>query len=190
MFQKSRILVVATMAAGTIGLWASAAVAGTGGDNGGLVNLSHNQVPLQGCGNEIPVNVLGVQVPIDRIAASLGLLNPEPAAADQDSSCQQGSMQGNDPSQDSLRASASRYSMSGAGWGWHFSGGATGDNGGLVNLSHNQVPVQVCNNRIPVNVLGVQVPVSELAGALGLVSPGGVTAVQDSGCKQGSGQSN
>ncbi len=95
MFQKSRILVVATMAAGTIGLWASAAVAGTGGDNGGLVNLSHNQVPLQGCGNEIPVNVLGVQVPVSELAGALGLVSPGGVTAVQDSGCKQGSGQSN-----------------------------------------------------------------------------------------------
>jgi hypothetical protein len=189
MFQKSRVLAVATIAAGTIGLCASAASASTGpsGDAGGLANLSHNQVPLQGCGNEIPVNVLGVQVPVDRVAADLGLLSTGTNAADQDSSCQQLAAQKNAPSAEGQ--SASVYSMRGNGWGWHYAG-PSGDSGGLVNVSHNQVPVQVCNNRVPVNVLGVQVPVDEIAGALGILSPGSVVSAQDSSCKQGSGQSN
>ena len=188
MFQKSRVFAVAAIAAGTIGLWGSAAYAysGPSGDNGGLANVSHNQVPIQGCGNEVPVNVLGVQVPVDRVAASLGLLNTAPAAASQDSSCSQGSVQANDSAR---HTDARVYSMSGNGWAWHYSG-PSGDNGGLVNLSHNQVPVQVCNNHVPVNVLGVQVPVDQIAGALGILSPGGVVAAQDSSCKQGSAQSN
>lgn len=104
MFQKSRVLAVAALAAGTIGLWASAASAGTGpsgsfagpsGDNGGLANLSHNQVPLQGCGNEVPVNVLGVQVPVDQVAGALGLLSPGSVVGAQDSSCKQASGQNN-----------------------------------------------------------------------------------------------
>ena len=66
MFTKSRVFAVAAIASGTIGLWGSAAYADSGpsGDNGGLANLSHNQVAGQACGNEIPVNVLGVQVPV------------------------------------------------------------------------------------------------------------------------------
>lgn len=197
MFQKSRVLAVAAMAAGTIGLWASAASAGTGtaigpsGDNGGLANLSHNQVPLQGCGNEVPVNVLGVQVPVDRIAAAIGLLSTEPAAAAQDSSCKQGAAQNNMTSsvrvKKPMRARA--VHMAGRGWSFTFKG-ASGDNGGLVNVSHNQVPVQVCNNRVPVNVLGVQVPVDQVAGALGILSPGSEMGAQNSSCKQASGQNN
>lgn len=192
MFQKSRILAVAALAAGTVGLSASAAFAGSvngpSGDNGGLVNVSHNQVPIQGCGNDVPVNVLGVQVPVNRVAAALGLLSTEPNAAAQDSSCKQGSAQDNssDPSAQSQRATAH---MSGNGWGWSYTG-PSGDNGGLVNVSHNQVPVQICNNHVPVNVLGVQVPVDEIAGALGILSPGSVVSAQNSSCKQGSVQDN
>jgi hypothetical protein len=203
MFQKSRVLVVAAMAAGAIGLWASAASAGTGsasgpsGDNGGLANLSHNQVPVTGCGNEIPVNVLGVQVPIDRVAAALGLLSTEPAGAAQDSSCKQGAAQNNTTASATVtktvtakkQMSARVYHMSGKGWNWSYKG-AAGDNGSLVNVSHNQVPLQLCNNRVPVNVLGVQVPADQIAGALGILSPGSVMGAQDSSCKQASGQNN
>ena len=101
MFQKSRVLAVAAMAAGTIGLCASAASAGTytgpSGDNGGLVNLSHNQVPLQGCNNFVPVNVLGVQVPVNRAAGALGLLwGSGTTTAGQNESCKQASAQANE----------------------------------------------------------------------------------------------
>jgi hypothetical protein len=201
MFQKSRVLAVAAMAAGTIGLWASAASAGTGtvigssGDNGGLVNLSHNQVPLQACGNEVPVNVLGVQVPVDRIAAALGLLSTEPAAAAQNSGCKQGAAQNNTTAsvriKKDMRARGDRMRGRDRDRGRSFTfKGTSGDNGGLVNVSHNQVPLQVCNNRVPVNVLGVQVPVDQVAAALGILSPGGEVGAQNSSCKQASGQNN
>ncbi|HEY2574904.1 MAG TPA: hypothetical protein VGI74_01210 [Streptosporangiaceae bacterium] len=174
MFQKSRVLAVAAMAVGAIGLWASAASAGTGpsGDNGGLVNVSHNQVPVMACGNEVPVNVLGVQAVVDRVAEAVGLQNTQPVTAIQDSSCKQGAVQAN--------ATPSKKPGN----------GPSGDNGGLVNVSHNQVPLQVCNNHVPVNVAGVQVPVDQVAGALGILSPGSVAGGQDSSCKQASGQEN
>lgn len=199
MFQKSRILAVATMAAGTIGLCASAASAGTyngpSGDNGGLVNISHNQVPLQGCNNQVPVNVLGVQVPVNRGTGALGaLLGEATAASSQNESCKQASAQDNSMSQDPQRALAHYQSahccqMSGDGWSWSYEG-PSGDNGGLVNLSHNQVPVQVCNNRVPVNVLGVQVPVDTIAAALGIAAPASTVTSQNSTCDQGSSQQN
>jgi hypothetical protein len=196
MFQKSRILAVAALTAGTVGLWASAAYAGTytgpSGDNGGLVNASHNQVVGQACQDEVPVNVLGVQVPVWDAAASLGLLSTEPNPAVQTSGCKQAQMQTNDPATDSMRASTSKmstYHMDGNGWGWSYTG-PSGDNGGLVNVSHNQVPLQVCNDTVPVNVLGVQVPVDQIAGALGILSTSSQLSVQHSSCQQGSAQAN
>ena len=190
MFPKTRILAVAVLAAGTVGLSASAAFAGTfsgpSGDTGGLVNASHNQVPLQGCGNDVPVNALGVQVPVNRVSGALGLLSTAPGAANQDSGCTQAAAQTNQPA---AQAQAATYQASGNGWGWTYSG-PSGDSGGLVNASHNQVPVQVCNNQVPVNALGVQVPVDEIAGALGILSPGSVLAGQSSACTQGSVQGN
>ncbi|MGH3159579.1 MAG: hypothetical protein ACRDNF_23810 [Streptosporangiaceae bacterium] len=195
MFQKSRILAVAALTAGTVGLWASAAYAGTyngpGGDSGGLVNASHNQVVGQACQDEVPVNVLGVQVPVWDAAASLGLLSTAPNPADQTSACKQAQVQANAPATDSQRAMGkmSSYKMSGNGWGWSYNG-PSGDNGGLVNVSHNQVPLQVCNDTVPVNVLGVQVPVDQIAGALGILSTSSQVAVQNSSCKQGSAQAN
>jgi hypothetical protein len=196
MFQKSRILAVAALSAGTVGLWASAAYAGTyngpAGDNGGLLNASHNQVAGQVCGNDVPVNVLGVQVPVNRVSAALGLLSTGPDASGQDSSCHQPSVQSNDPTADSQRAKGgkmSSYKMSGNGWGWSYNG-PSGDNGGLVNVSHNQVPIQACNNTVPVSVLGVQVPLDQLAGALGILSTSDVVSAQNSSCHQPSAQAN
>lgn len=67
-------------------------------------------------------------------------------------------------------------------------GDHAGLNGGLVNLSGNQVPVQLCNDNVPVNVIGGQVPVSDLSAALGLLSSGNSSSSQDSSCHQGSAQ--
>lgn len=47
-----------------------------GGDfDAGLINVADNttQVPVQVCNNNVPVNVLGVQVPLNDVAGSLGL---------------------------------------------------------------------------------------------------------------------
>src|SRR5579875_1533904 len=166
MFSKRRVLAVAAATAGMIGMWAPAAFAGTGGDAGGLVNVSHNQVPIQACGNFVPVNGVGGQVPITGIDGSLGLLSAGGRISSRaDKGCHQPAAQRNDP--------------------------AGGDAGGLVKVSHNQVPVQVCNNTVPVNGVGGQVPVSDIAGALGILSAPGVTAAaQDSSCHQPAAQDN
>ncbi len=196
---KSRAFAVAAAAAGVIGIWAPAASAaygpsytGSSGDNGGVVNVAHNQVPVQACNNEVPVNVLGVQVPVNHASGALGLLNLGPVASDQDSSCHQASAQSNAPAGHDMRAKDMSAKDKGPQWGpgaWHYAG-SRGDNGGVVNLSHNQVPIQACNNEVPVNVLGVQVPVNQIAAALGLLSPGGAIAVQDSSCHQAQAQAN
>jgi len=44
-------------------------------------------------------------------------------------------------------------------------GGPSGfNNDSILNLSGNQIPIQLCNNDIPVNVAGVQVPVDGVSG--------------------------
>ena len=97
---KSRAFALAAVTAGVIGVWAPAAMAATSpsssGDNAGLVNISHNQVPIQGCNDNVPVNVLGVQVPVYDVVAALGILAPVTGStAGQDTSCHQGSAQAN-----------------------------------------------------------------------------------------------
>ena len=56
---------------------AYAASGPSGFNNDSLLNVSGNQVPLQGCNNDIPVNagVLAGQVPLSDISALLGLVN-------------------------------------------------------------------------------------------------------------------
>ena len=95
---KSRAFAVAAVTAGVIGMWAPAAMASTGpsGDNAGVANVSHNQVPIQACNDEVPVNVLGVQVPVYDVVAALGVLAPVSGTfAGQDTSCHQNSLQAN-----------------------------------------------------------------------------------------------
>ena len=64
-----------------------------GDDSHGLVNLADNNVnvPIQACGNDVPVNVLGVQVPnlTAELTGALGLLGSADATSAQtiDRSC-------------------------------------------------------------------------------------------------------
>jgi hypothetical protein len=183
MFGKSRALALAVATAGVIGFaapMASAATVGTGpGDNGGLVNVSHVQVPVQVCGNNVPVNVIGGQLPVDGLAGSIGLFSPgSTTTANQDKSCHLKNKQDNN-------AYLPGCTTCGG-------GGAVvpaSDSGGLVNVSHVQVPVQVCNNNIPVNVIGLQVPLSDISAALGLGNQmSKTTSNQDSSCHLKNGQ--
>ena len=197
---KSRAFAVAAAAAGVIGMWAPAASAVTGpvsGDNGGVVNISHNQVPIQACNNYVPVNVVGIQVPVDKVAGSLGLLTAgTTTVTKQDTSCHQPSAQANGGPGHHEMAAKTMSAKSDKGWegtkGWHMAGPASGDNGGAVNISHNQVPIQVCNNYVPVNgPFAIQVPVNDVAAALGILAPASSqVTVQDSSCHQAQAQKN
>jgi hypothetical protein len=193
---KSRTLAVAAATVGLIGLWAPMAMASTAGDhaglNGGLVNLSGNQVPVQLCNDYVPVNVIGGQVPLNGIAAALGLLSSGNTTAHSNTSCHQGSAQGSRDEQ------AASWTPSGTGctqcnsddpaWGESSHGDHAHENGGLVNVTHNQVPLQLCNDEVPVNVIGGQVPVNGLSAALGLLSSGNTNSSADNSCHQGSAQ--
>jgi hypothetical protein len=48
---------------------------------GGLVNATNNQVPVQGCGNEILANAAGGQVPLTGLAGALAFLSPSAVTA-------------------------------------------------------------------------------------------------------------
>lgn len=181
MIVKSRAIAVAVAAAGVVGFGAPVANAATTafgpGDNGGLVNVSHDQVPVQVCGNDVPVNVLGGQVPVHGVGAALGVLTAgSSTTSNQDNSCHMMNGQNN-----------AAYVG-----GWGMDGRKVipaSDNGGLVNVSHVQVPVQVCNNTVPVNVIGVQVPLDQLTGALGLgTANSSTTSNQNNSCHLKNGQ--
>lgn len=93
-----------------------------------------------------------------------------------------------------LGASSGMASASTSGHGdWGHHPDHHGQSSSLVDLSHNQVPIQACHNQVPVNALGVQVPVHDVTGALGLGvlgSAGEGHAAQDAPCNQGSAQHN
>ncbi|HZR51836.1 MAG TPA: hypothetical protein VFB06_20270 [Streptosporangiaceae bacterium] len=200
---KNRAFALAVATAATIGLGAPAASAATfgGGGNGNssLINVSNNQVPVQACNDYVAVNVLGVQVPLQSIAAALSVLSPGDTFAAQNSSCAQATIQDNgredrawgsdDPDTKLMRAVADDPDSES--WGHHHGDGDHGNgNRSLVNVSNNQVPVQLCNDTVAVNVLGVQVPASGLSGALGVLSSGDTKSRQNSSCGQLTGQRN
>lgn len=62
----------------------------------------------------------------------------------------------------------------------------------LIDLSHNQIPIQICHNQIPVNVLGVQVPINDVDADLGAALLGGGEAkgMRDASCHQPAAQQN
>jgi hypothetical protein len=192
---KSRAFAVAAVTAGVIGVWAPAAMASTSpsGDNAGVVNISHNQVPVQACNDNVPVNVLGVQVPVNHVTGAGNLLSPgSTSAAGQDTSCHQASRGTVPGPRDAGSAAGTQHTSDPAG-PINAPGrpSSSGDNAGLINISHNQVPLQACNDEVPVNVLGVQVPVYDVVAALGILAPvSGSTASQDTSCHQAAAQAN
>jgi hypothetical protein len=159
------------------------------GNSAGVINVAHDQVPVQACNDDVPVNVLGVQVPVKNVSGAGNLLSPgATTASGQDSSCHQASSQGN-------AGGTGTATQAGADDTASTSNGTSdpnsGNSAGVVNLSHDQVPLQACNDQVPVNVLGVQVPVYDVVAALGILAPvSGTVAGQDTSCHQSSAQSN
>ena len=172
---------------------AHAASGPSGFNNDSLVNVSGNQVPVQVCNNDIPVNagVLASQVPLSDISVLLGLVNTGNESSSVNRDCSQ------KPAQSTTSTTTTGNSTStGAGAKAPASHGPKGTSGfnndSLVNASNNQVPVQACNNDIPVNAgLGViQLPVDGVSGALGLLSTGSVTSTVTRHCDQTPSQTN
>jgi hypothetical protein len=165
MLKKTHALALAAATVGLIGFTAPLASAATmhghgGGSQGGLVNLSGNQVPVQVCGNDVDGNVAGGQVPAEGDAVVGSLLSPgsvTKSKATDNRGCQMVNNQsGNGKSK-----------------------------GGLLNAAGNQIPLQGCGNQVMANGLGGQVPLTGLSGALALLSPASITsshALQNQGC--------
>jgi hypothetical protein len=118
------------------------------GSVNGLVNVTDNNVhiPLQGCNNFVPVNVLGGQGAGEQVnlSGALGLFDADPGAestAKNSKNCAQASTQDDDDDDSNTN--------------------------GLVNVTDNDIhaPVQACNNYVPVNVLGGQGSGEEVTGA-------------------------
>jgi hypothetical protein len=208
MFGKRRTLALAVATAGLIGMSATmaSAAATPGGDGAGLLNISHNQVPVQLCNDYVPVNVIGVQVPADGLAGALGILSPARyTIAKSDTSCHQKALSADNNGRKSVyhvmsapMTSTGCPTSCGTTPGYGAApttvivnhDGSHGDWGGLVNVSDNELPIQACNISVPVNGIGVQVPLQHIAGGIGILSPGNTSATDDSSCHSDTAQAN
>ena len=135
------------------------------------MNASGNQLPVQVCNNDIPVNagVLAGQIPLSDISAVLGLLSTNTVSSSVTRDCTQTPTQTN--TQTTTTGNTTDNAKGPMVPGGHGPNDTSGfNNDSLVNASGNQLPVQLCNNDIPVNAgLGVvQVPVDGVSGALGI----------------------
>lgn len=104
-----KIALVAATAVAALGFGAPAASASIGhvsagyghdwekdGEESALLNVSENNIgPFQICHNDIPINAVGIQVPINDLAAALGLLGSDGNAATQVKTCNQNTAQDN-----------------------------------------------------------------------------------------------
>jgi hypothetical protein len=170
-------------------MWAPAASAVTGpSHDDGVVNISHDQVPVQACNDGIPVGTVRAVTALNDVAGAIGALRSGKTDVSKDASCNQSSMQVSDPTKpertkdagtkemaygtkskesDPARKSASPY---------------YGD-GGVVNISHDQVPIQACND-----TLGAAKAFAAISAALSMPSPEDVLVSKASSCHQGSAQ--
>jgi hypothetical protein len=222
MSRKNRAFALAVATAALVGVSVPVANAATFGgptsgfNNDSLLNASGNQVPLQACNNDIPVNagVLAGQLPLSDISAILGLVNSGSLTSSVTRNCTQTPSQaitsttstgntvtttthgpmGSDEHGNGDRCGCDHNSGSDHNSGHRGTSAPTSgfNNDSLVNLSNNQLPVQACNNDIPVNAgLGVvQVPVDGVSGALGLLNSGPISSSVTRNCAQAPTQTN
>ena len=102
MSRKNRAFAHAVATAALVGVSAPVASAATfagptGFNNDSLINVSGNQVPLQACNNDVPVNagVGAIQVPVEDVSGLAGLLNTAPITSTINKSCAQTPTQNN-----------------------------------------------------------------------------------------------
>jgi len=198
MSRKNRAFALAVATAALVGLSAPVAHAAgpnntSGFNNDSLVNASGNQLPIQACNNDIPVNagVLAGQIPLSDISAVLGLLSTNTVSSSVTRDCTQTPTQTNTQTTTTGNTTDNvKGPMVPGGHGPNDTSGFNNDS--LVNASGNQLPVQLCNNDIPVNAgLGVvQVPVDGVSGALGILDTGNVTSTVTRSCTQTPTQTN
>jgi hypothetical protein len=194
---KNRAFALAIATAALVGFAAPAASAASnpsGFNNDSIADVSGNQVPLQACNNDIPVNagVLAGQLGLSDISALLGLVNTGSSTTNDNRNCTQTPSQ-MDPS--TTTTSSTSTDPSNGGKGDHCGCNASDDttssddsantsgfnNDSILNVSNNQVPVQACNNDIPINAgLGVVQAVGEDVSAVGgLLGNSGDSTVND-----------
>lgn len=94
---KRRKIILALTAAGVVGVGAPMAAAHSVDNDvtSGLVNVHDNQAQVQACNNNVPVNAVGGQVPIDDVLGALGI-GADGNTAVIDDSCHQDAHQAND----------------------------------------------------------------------------------------------
>jgi hypothetical protein len=211
---KNRAFALAVATAALVGLSAPVASAASfsgpsGFNNDSILDVSGNQLPIQACNNDIPVNagVLAGQVPLSDIAALLGLVNTGALTSTINRSCTQTPSQmitstttatSSDPTPTPTSTSGTSTSGTTSNSPMMGSKGSKGNNtsgfnnDSILKLSNNQVPVQACNNDIPVNagVGAVQVPADGVTGALGLLNSGPLTSIVNRSCAQTPTQTN
>ena len=214
MSRKNRAFALAVATAALVGLSApvasAASFAGPSGfNNDSLLNVSGNQLPVQACNNDIPINAgaLAGQLPLSDITAVLGLLNSGSLTSTVSRNCTQTPSQaitsttstgntttttrepmGSDEHGNWDHCGCDHNSGSDHNSGHHGTSTPTSgfNNDSLLNLSNNQVPVQACNNDIPINAgLGaIQVPVDGVSAALGLLNSGPISSSVTRNCSQ------
>lgn len=158
---KNRAFAFAVATAALVGLSAPVASAATfsgpsGFNNDSILNVSGNQLPVQAC-NLVPI-----------AATALGLLSTGNQASATNPSCTQNPAATNTTATTAGPAATTANSTPSGPSGDTTSGF---NNSSVVNASGNQLPVQACN----------LVPI---AAALGILSPGAISAAQASCCAQ------
>jgi hypothetical protein len=201
---KNRAFALAIATAALVGFAAPAASAASnpsGFNNDSIADVSGNQIPVQACNNDIPVNAgfLVGQVPLADIAALLGLAaNSGNATVNDNRNCTQTPSQtdpttvttnstSTDPSGGNNNHPSDCNKCGGGSSSWSASEDSTDantsgfNNDSILNVSNNQIPVQACNNDIPINagVGAVQVVGQDLSALGSLLGNTGNSTVND-----------
>ncbi len=115
--------------------------------NGSLVSVTDTNLgPFQACHNNVPINAVGGQVPVNDITGIVGLSNAGNSATAV-KTCEQDSK---------ANTHGKWYRVS---------------DGGLVEVADTNVgPFQACHNNVPINAVGGQVPIHDIAALLGLTN--------------------
>jgi hypothetical protein len=204
---KNRAFALAIATAALMGFAAPAAMAASnpsGFNNDSILNVSRNQVPIQACNNDVPVNAgfLVGQVPLADISGLLSLVNTGSSTVNDNRTCNLNPTQtdssttttnstSTDPSTAPTTNSTSNSSNqtnscsscnSDSTDSDHGNANTSGfNNDSILNVSNNQVPIQACNNDVPVNagVGAVQVVGEDLSALGGLLGNSGSSTVND-----------
>ena len=172
---KNRAFALVVATAALVGVSAPVAGAATfsgpsGFNNDSILNVSGNQVPVQAC-NLVP------------ITAVLGLLSPGNQASASNTSCAQNPAETNTTTTTATSSTAAPASSTSAATNSTPSDPSADttsgfNNDSVVNVSGNQVPVQACNAAL--NTLA----------ALGILSSGAISAMQETSCTQNPAETN